>query len=159
MRFDSIPISSGCSTHHGQPSWAVVLQFEVLISKFLAIDRSSASSITTSEVSAFKRNETKQKREWENSFCLSILNHDETRHNCILARKIHLPWIMKFEMMRWNLDPLYPSPFGLVASWAKFSAVLGTVSPNKPTTMRPAASPPIVMSKKTFLVTSVSLRV
>ena len=35
----------------------------------------------------------------------------------------------------------------------KFSAVLGTTSPNNPITIRPALLPPIVISKKHFLVT------
>lgn len=58
---------------------------------------------------------------------------------------------MKSLITRWNLLPLYPSPCGFSASCLKFSAVFGTVPPNKPITIRPAGTPPIVISKKTFI--------
>lgn len=44
----------------------------------------------------------------------------------------------------------YPSPCGFSANSLKFVTVLGTVLPNKPISMRPADSPPMVMSKKTY---------
>ncbi len=45
------------------------------------------------------------------------------------------------------------SPCPPVQSALKFSAVLGTSSPYRPMTTRPAGSPPISMSKKTLVVT------
>jgi hypothetical protein len=39
------------------------------------------------------------------------------------------PWIMKFLMTRWKVDPSYPKSFSPVAKALKFSAVLGTVLP------------------------------
>lgn len=46
------------------------------------------------------------------------------------------------------------APFSPVHSARKFSAVLGTTSPNRPNTMRPAGAPLISMSKNTLLVTA-----
>ena len=63
------------------------------------------------------------------------------------------PWSIKSLITRWNFDPLYPSPFGFLASSTKFSTVFGTELPNRPISIRPASSPPIVISKNTFLVT------
>mmetsp|Transcript_83361 Transcript_83361/g.212256 ORF Transcript_83361/g.212256 Transcript_83361/m.212256 type:complete len:201 (+) Transcript_83361:558-1160(+) len=60
------------------------------------------------------------------------------------------PWIMKPGMMRWNGQRLYC----FKQSCLKFSVVFGTTLPYRPNTMRPAGSPPMEMSKKTFCVTS-----
>jgi len=53
-------------------------------------------------------------------------------------------------MTRWKVDSLYPKPGSIVHSWRKFSAVLGTTSLRSCMTTRPAGSPPMVMSKKTW---------
>lgn len=54
---------------------------------------------------------------------------------------------------RWKADPEKPKPMDPVHSSLKLAAVLGTSSPYKPITMRPAGAPPISMSKKTLSVT------
>lgn len=88
------------------------------------------------------------------------------------------PWIIKSLITRWNLLPLYlqnrinivrckecktyqhktqsqtnyayPSPSAASANSLKLRAVFGTVPLNKPISIRPAGSPPIVISKKTY---------
>merc|ERR1719342_1684902 len=42
----------------------------------------------------------------------------------------------------------------LVAKVAKFSTVFGTTSPKRPISILPTSCPPMLMSKKTFLVTT-----
>merc|ERR1719339_928692 len=64
------------------------------------------------------------------------------------------PCSMKSLITLWNLLPLYPSPASsLLASCTKFSTVLGTVLPNRPISILPAASPSMVMSNQTLWVT------
>merc|ERR1719191_148848 len=56
----------------------------------------------------------------------------------------------KAEPLKWRGFPDLPMPFSPVQRARKFSAVLGTTSARSSMTMRPAAAPPIEISKKTL---------
>jgi len=61
---------------------------------------------------------------------------------------------MKLGMMRWKVEPRKPKPRSWVHSARKLPAVLGTAPSKSPTTTRPAAVPPMLMSRNTLEVTS-----
>lgn len=49
---------------------------------------------------------------------------------------------------------LYPNPCSPLASFSKFSTVLGRSFPNRPSTILPVSCPPMLTSRKTLDVTS-----
>lgn len=123
-----------------------------------AIERSSCylrwpcSTIRFRSASAWSFHPRSALRRWSvRRFRLPWWNHRLriffNYHSGRVKGKEHRPWIMKSFITRWNLLPLYPSPSGFSASSLKFWTVLGTVPPKRPISMRPSASPPIVMSK------------
>ena len=114
---------------HRQITGSEMLQNKVLVRKLLAVDRPAASSEEINHKLGFSR--------------------EVSGYPSPLVKSP--PWSMKFLMTRWKALPLYPSGLVLVASVAKFSTVLGTMSPNSPISILPAAAPPMVMSKKTAM--------
>lgn len=66
-----------------------------------------------------------------------------------------LPWIMKFFMTLWKVEPLYPLfPGSLLSARAiKFATVYGAVLFMRPKTILPEYSFPMWMSKKTLTST------
>ena len=87
------------SVGHREPTSAVVLELEVLIGKFLAVDRLAACSVSSSEITtlefSFYSQLSRDFYEFVFPFKIKIVN----------ARMKQLPWIMKSLITLWNLEP------------------------------------------------------